>query len=54
MADYRTELQLWASYRGQLLARTVRGIMCYERALKVICRMEYPTPMGRRGGVKYR
>ncbi|GLI69231.1 hypothetical protein VaNZ11_013721 [Volvox africanus] len=44
--DYRTELQLWASYRGQLLARTVRGMMCYERALKVICRMEYPTPMG--------
>eukprot|EP00198_Chlamydomonas_reinhardtii_P003824 XP_001693160.1 glycosyl transferase [Chlamydomonas reinhardtii] len=44
--DYRLELQLWASFRGQLLARTVRGMMCYERALKVLCRMEYPTPVG--------
>ncbi|KXZ43170.1 hypothetical protein GPECTOR_99g805 [Gonium pectorale] len=44
--EYRTELQLWASYRGQLLARTVRGMMCYERALKVLCRLEYPAPVG--------
>ncbi|GFR40490.1 hypothetical protein Agub_g1058 [Astrephomene gubernaculifera] len=44
--EYRTELQLWASYRGQLLARTVRGMMCYERALKCLCRLEYPTPLG--------
>lgn len=21
-------------------------MMCYERALKVLCRMEYPTPVG--------
>ncbi|KAG2442264.1 hypothetical protein HXX76_002351 [Chlamydomonas incerta] len=44
--EYRLELQLWASFRGQLLARTVRGMMCYERALKVLCRMEYPAPVG--------
>lgn len=25
------ELCLWASYRGQTLARTVRGMMYYER-----------------------
>ncbi|KAG0567784.1 hypothetical protein M758_7G116000 [Ceratodon purpureus] len=28
------ELCLWASYRGQTLARTVRGMMYYERALE--------------------
>ncbi|CAK9232746.1 unnamed protein product [Sphagnum troendelagicum] len=27
------ELRLWASYRGQTLARTVRGMMYYKRAL---------------------
>ncbi|EFJ07568.1 glucan synthase like 7 [Selaginella moellendorffii] len=27
------ELRLWASYRGQTLARTVRGMMYYRRAL---------------------
>lgn len=26
------ELCLWASYRGQTLARTVRGMMYYERS----------------------
>lgn len=25
------ELRMWASYRGQTLARTVRGMMYYER-----------------------
>ncbi|KAI9120299.1 hypothetical protein K1719_007332 [Acacia pycnantha] len=27
------ELRFWASYRGQTLARTVRGMMYYRRAL---------------------
>eukprot|EP00257_Ricinus_communis_P025486 XP_025012900.1 callose synthase 12 [Ricinus communis] len=30
------DLQLWASYRGQTLARTVRGMMYYYRALKML------------------
>ncbi|XP_024361867.1 callose synthase 12 isoform X2 [Physcomitrium patens] len=33
--DDAIELRLWASYRGQTLARTVRGMMYYERALQV-------------------
>eukprot|EP00798_Chlamydomonas_sp_ICE-L_P008246 gene8246-1515_t len=44
--DMRTEIQLWASYRGQLLARTVRGMMCYEQGIRVLCRMEHPKPHG--------
>jgi hypothetical protein len=31
LSDLGLELQLWASFRGQLLARTVRGMMCYEK-----------------------
>ncbi|PNX69068.1 callose synthase 10-like protein, partial [Trifolium pratense] len=27
------ELRFWASYQGQTLARTVRGMMYYRRAL---------------------
>lgn len=30
--DDGLELCLWASYRGQTLARTVRGMMYYERS----------------------
>ncbi|KAF0918889.1 hypothetical protein E2562_027333 [Oryza meyeriana var. granulata] len=30
------DLRLWASYRGQTLARTVRGMMYYYRALKML------------------
>jgi len=30
--DDGLELRLWASYRGQTLARTVRGMMYYERS----------------------
>ncbi|KAG0630739.1 hypothetical protein M758_1G200900 [Ceratodon purpureus] len=33
--DDAYELRLWASYRGQTLARTVRGMMYYERALEL-------------------
>ncbi|KAF8043306.1 hypothetical protein BT93_A1599 [Corymbia citriodora subsp. variegata] len=35
MAKLR-DLRLWASYRGQTLARTVRGMMYYHRALKML------------------
>lgn len=30
-SDDAYEIRLWASYRGQTLARTVRGMMYYER-----------------------
>lgn len=32
-SNYTLELRFWASYRGQTLARTVRGMMYYRRAL---------------------
>ncbi|KAG2598189.1 hypothetical protein PVAP13_5KG302007 [Panicum virgatum] len=31
------DIRLWASYRGQTLARTVRGMMYYRRALELQC-----------------
>ncbi|RCV46752.1 hypothetical protein SEVIR_9G560600v4 [Setaria viridis] len=31
--ELKEELRLWASYRGQTLARTVRGMMYYRKAL---------------------
>ena len=46
MYEFRIEMQMWASLRGQLLARTVNGMMCYERALRVIARQEHPMPEG--------
>ncbi|KAG0484387.1 hypothetical protein HPP92_008466 [Vanilla planifolia] len=33
--DLKEELQLWASYRGQTLTRTVRGMMYYRKALEL-------------------
>lgn len=35
------EVLLWASYRGQLLARTVRGMMAYESALRLLAHLEW-------------
>ncbi|XP_030462303.1 callose synthase 12-like [Syzygium oleosum] len=35
------DFQLWASYRGQTLARTVRGMMNYVKALKLLAFLEY-------------
>ncbi|CAI5488703.1 unnamed protein product, partial [Closterium sp. Naga37s-1] len=37
------ELRMWASYRGQTLARTVRGMMYYHRALRLLAYMETPN-----------
>ncbi|KAL3754841.1 hypothetical protein ACJRO7_002007 [Eucalyptus globulus] len=34
------EERLWASYRGQTLARTVRGMMRYRQALELQCRLD--------------
>ncbi|XP_050252355.1 callose synthase 1-like isoform X2 [Quercus robur] len=33
--ELEDELRLWASYRGQTLARTVRGMMYYRKALEL-------------------
>lgn len=44
MASERMHLLHWASYRGQLLARTVRGMMAYEQALRLLARIENPNP----------
>lgn len=38
------DLQLWASYRGQTLARTIRGMMYYHRALKLLHYFDSATP----------
>ncbi|KAJ4836810.1 hypothetical protein Tsubulata_035623, partial [Turnera subulata] len=39
------DLRLWASYRGQTLARTVRGMMYYYRALKMLCFLDSASEM---------
>ena len=44
MYELRLELQLWASQRGQLLARTVNGMMKYEKGLRILARLEHPKP----------
>ncbi|CAM9277229.1 unnamed protein product, partial [Sphacelaria rigidula] len=36
----KLELQLWASYRAQTLARTVRGMMYYEQAIRMLALVE--------------
>lgn len=33
------EVRLWASYRGQTLARTVHGMMQYARAIRLLATM---------------
>ncbi|XP_065627232.1 callose synthase 9 [Quercus suber] len=38
------ELRFWASYRGQTLARTVRGMMYYRKALMLQTYLERTTP----------
>ena len=40
LAPLSEELVLWASHRGQLLARTVRGMMAYENALRRLATAE--------------
>ncbi len=44
MYEFKLELQMWASLRGQLLARTVHGMMLNETALRVLARLEHPMP----------
>ncbi|KAK1275515.1 Callose synthase 12 [Acorus gramineus] len=44
------ELRLWASYRGQTLTRTVRGMMYYYRALKMLAFLDGASEIDIRDG----
>ncbi|XP_037492451.1 callose synthase 11 isoform X2 [Jatropha curcas] len=46
------DLRLWASYRGQTLARTVRGMMYYYRALKMLSYLDSASEMDIRMGTQ--
>ncbi|KAJ4977083.1 hypothetical protein NE237_002189 [Protea cynaroides] len=39
------DLRLWASYRGQTLSRTVRGMMYYYKALKMLAFLDSASEM---------
>lgn len=45
LSETPTQLRLWASMRGQTLARTVHGIMMYEDALKMLRWLEIGSDM---------
>ncbi|DAZ93604.1 TPA: hypothetical protein N0F65_003654 [Lagenidium giganteum] len=44
---YPQEIRLWASYRGQTLARTVLGMMMYEDAIKILHWLEIGSSPGK-------
>ncbi|XP_059663158.1 callose synthase 12-like [Cornus florida] len=44
------DLRLWASFRGQTLSRTVRGMMYYYRALKMLAFLDTASEMDIREG----
>lgn len=44
------DLRQWASYRGQTLSRTVRGMMYYYRALKMLAFLDTASEMDIRQG----
>ncbi|KAJ0446625.1 putative 1,3-beta-glucan synthase [Helianthus annuus] len=50
--DKSRDLRLWASYRGQTLARTVRGMMYYYRALKMLAFLDSASEMDIREGAR--
>ncbi|MCO5572326.1 hypothetical protein L7F22_026079 [Adiantum nelumboides] len=41
--DMAKQLRMWASYRGQTLSRTVRGMMYYQRALDTLAQHDAET-----------
>ncbi|RLN46434.1 hypothetical protein BBJ28_00008407 [Nothophytophthora sp. Chile5] len=45
--NYPEEIRLWASYRGQTLARTVQGMMMYEDAIKILHWLEIGSSPGK-------
>lgn len=46
------DLRLWASYRGQTLTRTVRGMMYYYRALKMLAFLDSASEVDIREGAR--
>ncbi|GAB2242531.1 hypothetical protein Droror1_Dr00019306 [Drosera rotundifolia] len=46
------DLRLWASYRGQTLSRTVRGMMYYYRALKMLAFLDSASEIDIREGAQ--
>ncbi|ERN06585.1 callose synthase 12 [Amborella trichopoda] len=46
------DLRLWASYRGQTLARTVRGMMYYYKALEMLTFLDSASEMSLRDGLR--
>ncbi|KAL8138257.1 hypothetical protein V2J09_004258 [Rumex salicifolius] len=46
------ELRLWASYRGQTLSRTVRGMMYHYRALKMLAFLDSASEVDITGGMQ--
>jgi hypothetical protein len=42
LPEARMELMLWASERGQMLSRTVKGMMMYASALRQLELLEAP------------
>ncbi|CAL5394526.1 unnamed protein product [Camellia sinensis] len=48
--DKLRDLRLWASYRGQTLSRTVRGMMYYYRALQMLAFLDSASEMDIREG----
>ncbi|KAA8526382.1 hypothetical protein F0562_008415 [Nyssa sinensis] len=49
-ANKLRDLRLWASHRGQTLTRTVRGMMYYYRALKMLAFLDSASEMDIREG----
>ncbi|XP_075522833.1 callose synthase 11-like [Primulina tabacum] len=47
------ELRLWASCRGQTLSRTVRGMMYYYRALKMLSFLDSAFEVDRQGSQEF-
>ncbi|TYZ66844.1 hypothetical protein PybrP1_007901 [[Pythium] brassicae (nom. inval.)] len=45
--QFPLEIRLWASYRGQTLARTVQGMMMYEDAIKILHWLEIGSSPGK-------
>ena len=43
LAAFANDLMMWASQRGQLLSRTTRGMLLYEKALRVMAVLEDPS-----------
>ena len=41
---HNLEARLWATMRGQTLGRTVDGMMLYEKALRLLLKLEEPEP----------